>query len=81
MAIGFRRQAVRFTSAILAPTTPKMPLRMVSTSGNSGTSELLFGGKNENAVAMIRAVRGVVHERMSPEAAHELFMAQKGDVE
>ncbi|MHC4471730.1 MAG: 3-hydroxy-5-phosphonooxypentane-2,4-dione thiolase [Planctomycetota bacterium] len=35
--------------------------------------------QNDNAVAMIRAVRGIVHERMSPEAAYEIFEAQRSE--
>ena len=33
--------------------------------------------QGDHPVAMIRAVRGVVHEKMSPEEAHELFLELK----
>lgn len=35
--------------------------------------------QNDNPVAMIKAVRAVVHENASPEAAHKLFLKERGE--
>jgi len=44
MAMGFKAQATRWTSTILAPTTFDTPRRIVSTSGNSGILFSRHGG-------------------------------------
>ena len=35
--------------------------------------------QRENPVAIIRAIRGIVHENMTPKQAHELFTGTQGE--